>query len=45
MTIKKVQGKWVCKGPQGSKGTGKTREAAMVAYAMRREVGEGHNQG
>lgn len=35
--VKKVGRVWVCKGPQGSKGTGKTREGAMVDYARREE--------
>jgi len=28
-------GKWTCKGPQGHVGKGRTRWAAMVAYATR----------
>lgn len=32
-------GKWVCKGPQGHVGKGRTRWAAILAYAKRQVAG------
>jgi len=36
VTVKKLgPRRWICKGPQGHKGEGSTREIAMAEYAQR----------